>query len=113
MSRQAAGDAVAARLHAAESAIDDALIETARLAALLPTARVQARLAATTGQAAFDGAAASVVALTQARAALGDTHRTLAALARLMDVKPLAVGPVDKPEDRPPVNGRLATEEQG
>lgn len=103
MSRHTIGDAVAARLFAAEAAIDDALIETARLAALLPSARSQARLAATTGQAAFNGAAASLSALTDARARLVETHRSLAAVARMADLPLTAVGPLDKAEDRPPV----------
>jgi hypothetical protein len=103
--RQEVGAVVAARLYAAEVAIDLALVEVASLAAILPDARGQALLSATTGQQVFDGAAASLSALTTARARLGDTHRSLAAVARRLGLDILAVGPLDKPDDRPPVGG--------
>jgi len=103
MSRVQVGEAVAARLFAAEAAIDAALAATADLAAYLPAARAEALLSAVTGQRAFDGAAGAVSALVQARAHLGQTHATLAALARKLKLNDLAVGPVDKPEDDPPI----------
>lgn len=105
MSRQTIGEALSARLFAAESAIDRALVETATLAALLPTARSEALLSAVTGQKAFDGTAASISALSEARAQLVGTHRTLAALARKLGLETLAIGPLDKPDDRPPIGG--------
>jgi len=105
MNRETVGEALAARLYAAEAAIDLALTETAYLAAMLPAARAQAYLSAVTGQKAFDGAAASIGALASARSHLVDTHNTLAALARRLGLETLAAGPVDKPEDRPPVGG--------
>ncbi|CAL1692073.1 hypothetical protein MMB232_02229 [Brevundimonas subvibrioides] len=103
MSRESVGDALSVRLHAAEAAIDLALVETAQLAAMLPTARARAYLSAVAGQKAFDGAAASIGALASARSHLVDTHRTLAALARRLGLGTLAVGPLDKPDDHPPV----------
>ncbi len=103
MTRQAIGEALSARLFAAETAIDRALVETATLAALLPTARSEAQLSAVVGQEAFNGAAASIGALARARAHLVDTHRTLAALARKLGLDTLAIGPLDKPDDRPPI----------
>lgn len=105
MTRQIIGETLAARLYAAEAAIDAALAETATLAALLPTARAQAMLSAVTGQKAFDGAAASISALAAARSHLVDTHNVLAALARRLGLDAVAIGPIDKPEDRPPVGG--------
>lgn len=105
MTRQAIGEALSARLFAAETAIDRALLETASLAALLPAARAEALLSAVTGQKAFDGAAASIGALSRARAHMVDTHRTLAALARRLGLDTLAIGPLDKPDDRPPIGG--------
>ena len=80
--RQQIGERLAAQLYSAETAIDVALRETAGLAALLPQARADAYLSATTGQRAFDGAAGSIRSLTEARGQLVDAHRTLAALAR-------------------------------
>lgn len=100
------GERIAARLYDAEAAIDEALSETAMLAALLPQSRIEAMLSATTGQKAFESTAAAIQALTDARGQLAATHRTLAALARSMGLETLAAGPVDKPEDRPPVGDR-------
>lgn len=105
MSRQSIGEALACRLYAAETAIDQALRETAMLAAVLPTARADAYLSAVTGQRAFDGAAASISALAEARSHLIQTHNTLAALARKLGLDTLAVGPLDKPGDQPPIGG--------
>jgi hypothetical protein len=105
MTRQAIGEALSARLFAAETAIDHALAETARLTAMLPTARADAWLSATVGQKAFDGAAASIAALAEARSHLVRTHRALSALARTLGLDSLAIGPIDKPEDTPPIGG--------
>lgn len=105
MSTQAIGEALAARLYAAETAIDQALSETAFLAAALPSARAEAYLSAVTGQRAFDGAAASISALAEARSHLVQTHTTLAALARKLGLDTLAVGPLDKPGEQPPIGG--------
>lgn len=107
MTRQIIGEALAARIYAAEAAIDRAMGETAALAAALPGARAEAYLSAVTGQRAFTGAAASLSALAQARGHLVDTHNTLAALARKMGLETLAVGPVDKPGDTPPIGGGI------
>ena len=105
MTRLSVGEALAARLYAAESAIDQALIETATLAAALPAARAEAWLSAVTGQRAFAGAAATISALSDARAHIVQTHNTLTALARKLGLNSLAVGPVDKPGDGPPIGG--------
>lgn len=109
MTRDTVGEALSARLHSAEAAIDAALSETAQLAAMLPAARAQAYLSAVTGQKAFDGVAGSIGALTQARAHLIDTHNTLAALARRMGLDTVAVGPLDKPEDTVPTGGGVTS----
>lgn len=105
MSRQSIGEALAARLYAAESAIDRAMAETAALAAALPGARADAYLSAVTGQRAFSGAAATIGALAEARGHLVRTHNTLTALARKLGLDALASGPIDKPGDTPPVGG--------
>ena len=108
MTRETVGQALSARLHAAEAAIDAALSETAQLAAMLPAARSQAYLSAVTGQKAFDGAAASISALAQARGHMVETHNTLAALARRLGLDTVAVGPLDKPEDTVPTGGGVS-----
>jgi hypothetical protein len=101
--RMAAGSNLASRLYAAEAAIDAAVVETAALMSELPLARADLWLSAVSGQRAFDEAAASVGALAQARGHLVATHRTLAAVARRIGLDDLAVGPLDKPEDTPPI----------
>lgn len=105
MSRLSVGEALAARLYAAEFAIDQAVIDCATLAAALPAARAEAWLSAVTGQRAFEGTAGAITALTEARSHLVQTHNTLSALARKLGMDALAVGPLDKPGDGPPVGG--------
>jgi hypothetical protein len=105
MTRQTIGENLAARLYAAETAIDLALTETAMLAAMLPAARADAYLSAVTGQRAFDGAAGALSALSAARSQMVQTHTALAAIARKLGLDVLAVGPIDKPGDTPPVGG--------
>lgn len=105
MNRLTIGAALSARLDAAETAIDQALADTAGLAAALPAARLEAALSATAGHRAFEEAAASLSALAVARSHLVRTHHALAALARALGLEILAVGELDKPGDRPPVGG--------
>jgi len=105
MSRHAVGETLAARLYATEHAIDQALFEAATLAAALPVARAEAWLSAVAGQRAFDGVAAAITALAEARANIVRTHNALSALARRLGMEPLAVGPLDKPGDGPPIGG--------
>ncbi|MFN3667986.1 MAG: hypothetical protein ACK4VY_01620 [Brevundimonas sp.] len=105
MSRQSVGEALAVQLYAAETAIDQALIASATLAAALPAARTEAWVSAVTGQRAFETAAAAVSALAEARGHTVRTHHTLSALARTLGLEPLAVGPIDKPGDGPPIGG--------
>lgn len=110
MTRQSIGEALAARLYTAEAAVDRAIGEAAILAAALPDARAGAWLSAVAGQRAFTGTAAAISALAEARGHLVQTHKTLAALARKMGLDALAVGPVDKPGDTPPVGGGVCPE---
>lgn len=110
MTRQSIGEQIAAQLYAAETAIDLALAETADLAARLPGARADAYLSATTGQKAFEGVAGAIAALTNARGSIVQTHTSLAALARILGLETLAIGPVDKPGDVPPVGTGISEE---
>ena len=100
-----AGSSVAARLYRVEAAIDAALAETAAFVADLPRARSEAYLSAVAGQQVFDHATESLSAINQARARMVAAHNSLAALARKMGLDILAVGPLDKPEDSPPIGG--------
>ena len=84
MARMIVGRQVAVALDKAESAIDAAVGEIARFAALLPEARQL---------------------LAQARGRLVETHRRLEALGRAMNVTVTATGPVDKPDEDGPRQG--------
>ncbi|QBX37601.1 hypothetical protein E4M02_00475 [Brevundimonas sp. S30B] len=108
MTRRQIGRSVAEQLFAAESAIDDALAEAGALASLLPRARQDARLSAVAGHEAVAATAAGLGALTEARGQLVKAHLALAALAAQLGMNDLAVGPLDKPADRPPRKARLA-----
>ena len=105
MSRHSVGEALAARLYAAETAIDNALVQSATLAAALPSARAEAWVSAVTGQRAFESAAGAIAALAEARAHMVSTHATLSAIARKLGLEALAVGPLDKPADDTPIGG--------
>lgn len=110
MTQTQAAEAIASKLYAAEAALDLALTEAAGLAALLPQARAQAYLSATTGQHAFEGVAGCVCSLTDARGRLVAAHKTLAALARQCGLDALAAGPLDKPEDaKTPPSGAIVS----
>lgn len=104
---ESVGEALANRLYAAENAIDSALTEAGALMSMLPSARTTLWLSAVTGQRIFDDAAASIQALAQARGHMVSAHNTLAALARRLGLEVLATGPVDKPEDTPPIGKGL------
>lgn len=108
MDREDVGGTLAARLFAAETALDRALAETAALAAALPAARADALLSAVSGQRAFEGAAGAVAALAQARGHLVRTHNALAALARRLGLDTLASGIADKPGEGRPVGRATA-----
>jgi len=97
MTEPATADALAGQLFAAETAIEGALTETARLIAMFPAARSEALLSAVVGQRAFASTAAAVCALAEARGQIVATHNTLSALARQIGLDVLAVGPLDKP----------------
>ena len=98
--RDSVGARVAGQLYAAEDAIDLAVRELALLAALLPAARIEAHVSAVTGQAVVESTAAGLRSLAEARGHVVQAHHGLAAVARSMGLETLAVGPVDKPEDR-------------
>lgn len=102
MAREMVIRQVAVALDKAESAIDSAVGEIARFAAMLPEARQRAALSAVSGQRVFEGASETLSLLAQARGRLVETHRRLEALQRAMGFSALAVGPVDKPDEDGP-----------
>jgi len=88
--RDAAGARVTESLRVAEAAVDLALVEAETLTALSPAA---------------SGHPAPVRAVTRARIHLARAHRTLADVARRIGLDETTVGPLDKPEDTPPIGG--------
>lgn len=97
--RVSTGLCVTGRLHAAEVAVDAALVEAQALTALAPVDRTGSL------QPAAGQATTAVRALSRARVHLARAHRTLADVARRIGLDETTVGPLDKPEDTPPIGG--------
>lgn len=76
--RKQVAQAVAERLWATETAIDNALAEAAALAGFMPLARMDAKLAAEVGHQAIAFVAGAVNMLIEARARVIDAHSELA-----------------------------------
>lgn len=75
--RRIAVEQVARALFEAENAIDQALSKAAGLTSLMPTVRQQAGLSAIIGQDAVERAGQAILALTEARRAIVETHKEL------------------------------------
>ncbi len=75
--RRMIADQVAASLFEAEAAIDIALAKAASLAGVMPSLRADAGLSALVGQDAVERASEAILALTQARRAIVETHKEL------------------------------------
>lgn len=103
---------VADKLFEAEQAIDEALTKTAALMGCLPAARLRARLAATVGQSALDGAVSTASLLSEARRALVTTHEELASTHRRIGLGRFASGPgLEKPDEGNPLRTGFLTVE--
>jgi hypothetical protein len=72
-----AAQRIAADLHAAENAIDDAIVKIAQLAVTLPTSRIETRMSAIVGQDAVAKVTEAVAAAGQVRQMLTDAHFAL------------------------------------
>jgi hypothetical protein len=75
--RRMAVEQVAKALFEAEDAIDQALSKAAGLTGLMPSVRQQAGLSAIVGQDAVERASQAILALTEARRAIVETHNQL------------------------------------
>ncbi|MBK6412449.1 hypothetical protein [Sphingopyxis sp.] len=75
--RVSAAKKIAADLHQAEDAIDEAMIRIAQLAATLPTARRDTNMSAIVGQAAMSKVANALAAAGEVRQLLTDAHLAL------------------------------------
>ena len=109
MQRKIIGHRVADQLFAAEAAIDGALAAVATLTAMLPNARIQARLSAVVGQGVFDCSSQTIAALTEARRGIVATHNQLSGVQHSVGLGAVALGGEDKPEENEPPIGRLRT----
>jgi hypothetical protein len=88
--RMKAAQRIAHDLHAAENAIDEAIVKIARLAATLPTARIETNMSAIVGQDAVGKVTQAIAAagsvrqmLTEAHIALGETQKQVGLGARM------------------------------
>jgi hypothetical protein len=77
--RLGAARIVAARLFAAEDALDQAAVRIAELTAAMPTARLDARLSALIGQTAFASSTDALSLVARAREQIVTTHVRLKA----------------------------------
>jgi hypothetical protein len=95
---------VAAKLHAAENAIDLAIIALSELNSELPSARMEANLSATVCQPAFELSAQALQSLIQCRRQTIDAHGALADTQRDMGLGAYAMGDLWKlaSADQPP-----------
>ncbi len=110
MKRKILGHQVADQLFAAEAAIDGALSAVATLTAMLPTARIEARLSAVVGQGVFDRSSQTIAALIEARRGIVETHRELTGVQHSIGLGAVALGGDQKPEENvPPGEARLRT----
>ncbi len=75
--RRAIAENIADALFQAEAAIDAALSKTATLTGVMPSMRAQAGLSALIGQGAVERASQAIMALTEARRAIVETHKEL------------------------------------
>lgn len=94
-----AGRDVAGRLHAAETTLDVAMTEARLLIDLLPNEPAEAKTAASASIRALGRG------LGRASLRLGRVHAALADIARRIGLEEATVGPLDKPEDTPPIGG--------
>lgn len=83
---------VASKLHAAEEAIDLAIIKICELNSELPTARLGAKLSATVCQPAFDLSASALQTLILCRSQTVQAHEVLAQTQRDMGLGAYAMG---------------------
>jgi len=75
--RRLVAEQVAGALFEAEAAIDAAISKTAHLTGVMPSLRRQAGASALIGQDAVERASEAIMALTEARRAIVETHKEL------------------------------------
>lgn len=105
--RRMFAEQVATALFDAEAAIDAALCKTAALTGVMPGMRAEAGLSALVGQDAVERASQALVALTEARRAIVETHKELSAAQVQIGLGAVAI---DGGGDKPPVEGASTAE---
>lgn len=90
--RRAIAQEVMDRLMAAERSTDQALIDTAELAATLLKARLKINAAAEVGQEAFDSIASTFAAHVEGRRSIVTAHKALAEVKVRMGLAAVALG---------------------
>ena len=106
--RRAIAQEVLDRLVSAERSTDQAIIDTAELAATLLRARMKIEAAAEVGQDAFDSVASSFAAHVESRRSIVAAHKALAEVKVKMGLAAVALGGAgNKDVEAPPVQARL------
>lgn len=90
--RRLLADQVAASLFQAEAAIDQALGKTAALAGVIPSMRADAGVSAIIGQGAVEWTSKSILALTEARRAIVETHKELSVAQKQIGLGAVSYG---------------------
>jgi hypothetical protein len=83
-----------ADLFAMEESIDAAYTQAANFAGSLASIRTRASVSAIFGQEIFEGAAAAITRLSEARRDVVAVHKHLASLERRAGIRPTAEGPI-------------------
>jgi hypothetical protein len=101
--RRMAAEEVAAALFEAETAIDAAISKAAQLTSLMPSLRKAAGASALVGQDAVERASQTIMALTEARRAIVETHKELSVVQGQIGLG--AVRLAGEPGEKPPPEG--------
>lgn len=99
--RLAVAKSVAERLFAAETALDHACATFGDLHAFLPLARLDARIAASVGQDAYQRSAAAIMLLAQAREQVIAVHTSLKEASDSIGLREVSYGDLTKPNAAP------------
>lgn len=104
---------VAAKLFAAEDAVDAAMVSNTQLLESIISGRRELGVAATTAELAQTRVAEAIAALSEARRAVMAAHAGLKNVQTRLGVDDNEFGPMDKPEEdenkKPTVNLRVAS----
>lgn len=110
--RVIAAERIAAELHDAEDAIDNAIIKIAKLAGTLPIVRFETQMSAVVGQEAVSKITQAVAAAGQVRQMVTDAHHALSETQRQVGLGARMFGAgMDKPRGNSQIADRTAANE--